>query len=709
MKSSFRFLAVGKLARKIWPALVPLVVSPVYAQTPSDSDGLWDLSLEELSQIRVVSIASGTETPLDKAAAVTSVITEEEIRAMGANDLDQVLETVPGLHVNYSDQGYSPKYIFRGITSSFNPQALMLVNGIPVTSIMFGNRGNAWRGMPVKAIRRIEVIRGPGSALYGADAYAGVINILTKNAADIDETEAGIRAGEFDTAGGWVETAGQLNQIDLSLSLEYQTTDGMDRIIEEDAQTQFDRQFGTSASLAPGPVNTSVDQLEARMEANGEQWTFRAGLHDRSNIGTGPGIAQALDPRGRFASQRISSDFTYNWLELAEGLDVAARLSYFNVTQEPEGDIYLFPPGAFGGAFPSGLIGSPGYDERQWRAEINSTYSSVGNHRILSGIGALWARLEEVTERKNYNTDFTPKDSVVDVSSDPDQVWMPEESRRNYYAFIQDEWQFQQNWQLVSGVRFDHFTDFGSTINPRAALIWATTDQITTKLLYGRAFRAPSLNELYVSNNPITAGNPDLEPESIDTYELGISHSLGPGFSYGVNLFYYQIDDLINAEPIEGPVATRYENSGEREGYGGEFEIRKTITESLSMVGNYAFQRSEERSTGSRVGEAPEHQVYARIEWDVLAAWQLNTQINWVGEQYRRPGDSRPPVDDYTAIDLTLLGNRVWRDLDVSLSVRNLLDEDARSPSPFADPSPAVPGDFPLAGRQLVGEASYRF
>ncbi|MGF2734393.1 TonB-dependent receptor plug domain-containing protein [Marinobacter sp. DUT-1] len=709
MRDVFQFLSAGDFARKVWPILMSFAVAPVHAESPSPANDLWDLSLEQLSQIRVVSIASGTETPLDKAAAITSVISEEEIRAMGANDLDQVLETVPGLHVNYSDQTYSPKYIFRGITSSFNPQALMLVNGIPVTTAMFGNRGNAWGGMPIKAIRRIEVIRGPGSALYGADAYAGVINIITKNARDIDATEAGVRAGEFDTAGGWVETAGQLNEIDLSLSLEYQTTDGWDRTIEEDAQTQVDQQFGTSASLAPGPVNTSVDQVEARVEANAEQWTFRAGLQDRSNIGTGPGVAQALDPRGRFASKRINSDFTYNWLDVADGLDIAARLSYFNVTQEPEGDIYLFPPGAFDGAFPSGLIGNPGYDERQWRAEINSTYNPTGNHRILSGIGALWASLEEVTERKNYNDDFTPKDSVVDVSSDPDQVWMPEESRRNYYAFIQDEWQFRQNWQLVSGFRFDHFTDFGNTINPRAALIWATSDKITTKFLYGRAFRAPSLNELYVSNNPVTEGNPDLEPESIDTYEIGLSHAVDSDLSYGINLFYYRIDDLINAEPIEGPVATRYENSGERRGYGGEFELRKAITDSLSMVGNYAFQRAEERNTDARVGDAPEHQVYARLEWETIADWQINTQINWVGEQYRRPGDDRDPVDDYTTIDLTILGNRVWRELNVSLIVRNLLDDDARSPSPFAEPSPAVPGDFPLAGRQVIGEVSYRF
>lgn len=87
----------------------------VVASGASADESLWDIPLEELGQIRVVSIASGTETPLDKAAAITSVINADDIAAMGATDLDQVLETVPGLHVNHSDQGFSPKYVFRGL------------------------------------------------------------------------------------------------------------------------------------------------------------------------------------------------------------------------------------------------------------------------------------------------------------------------------------------------------------------------------------------------------------------------------------------------------------------------------------------------------------------------------------------------------------------------------------------------------------------
>ncbi|MDV2080660.1 TonB-dependent receptor plug domain-containing protein [Marinobacter xestospongiae] len=698
------------------PASLPLVVAASLSLLPASAfssdmgDSLWDISLEELGQIRVVSIASGTSTPLDKAAAVTSVIHSDDIAAMGATDLDQVLETVPGLHVNHSDQAFSPKYVFRGITSSFNPQALMLINGIPATTMMFGNRGNAWGGMPVKAIERIEVIRGPGSALYGADAYAGVINIITKHVQDIPQTVVGGRVGSFDTRGGWLESATEVGDIGLSLVLEYQTTDGWDETIDHDAQTNFDSVFGTSASLAPGPVNTGVDQIDLRFEAGNERWTFHMGLQDRSNVGTGPGIAQALDPEGQYGSTRINADYSYSWIDVMDGLDLEARLSVFRISQDPETDIVLYPAGAFGGAFPDGLIGSPGYEENQARFDLSSIYNGFDHHRIQAGIGAFWADLYDVSERKNFNPDLSPKGQVEDVSDDPSQVWMPEEDRVNYYLFLQDEWQFDQNWQLVSGVRYDYYTDFGSTVNPRIALIWATTDSLTTKLLYGRAFRAPSLNELYVANNPVTVGNPDLDPETIDTLELAFSHQLTSSVSYGANLFYYRIDDLITSMAQVGQVSAKYANVGEREGYGVEMETLYEPRPDLTLAANYAYQRATDQDTDEPVGEAPNHQLYGRIQWRFVPDWQLSSQVNWVGEQKRVAGDSRKPVDDAATWDLSLRGADLGlAGLDASLTVRNLLDENVRDPSPFASPVPSIPNDFPMAGRSVVGELQYRF
>lgn len=491
--------------------------------------------------------------------------------------------------------------------------------------------------------------------------------------------------------------------------LEYQTTDGWRETVERDAQTNLDEMFGTSASLAPGPVNTGVDQLDARFEAGGEQWTFRAGLQDRSNLGTGPGVAQALDPEGEFSSRRINADFGYRWPDIVDSLDVEARISYFNITQEPENDIVLYPPGAFGGSFPEGLIGSPGYKENQARFDLSAIYRGFTNHRIHTGVGGLWADLYEVTERKNFNPDFSPKGRVVDVSGDPTEVWMPEEDRNNYYVFVQDEWQFAQNWQLVSGIRFDDYSDFGNAVNPRAALIWATTDTITTKLLYGRAFRAPSLNELYVANNPVTMGNTDLGAETIDTFEIAVSHQLNAQLFYGINLFYYEIDDLITAVAVTGPVSQEYRNSEERTGHGGEIELSYSPVDEVKLTANYAYQKSTDERNNSGVGEAPNHQLYGRMEWSVSPIWKLATQVNWVGEQKRVASDPRSPVDDYATVDLTLRAVDVLPDWTLSFAVKNLFDEDVRDPSPYADPVPAIPNDFPMPRRQVVGELQYRF
>lgn len=689
--------------------LLALVATPTLVFAENADSELWEMPLESLGKIRVVSIASGTETPLSKAAAVTSVILAEDIKAMGATDLDEILETVPGLHVNHSDQGFTPKYVFRGITSRFNPQALMLVNGVPVTSLMFGNRGNVWGGMPVKSIQRIEVIRGPGSALYGADAFAGVINIITKDANDIDGVVTGARAGSFNTKAAWLEAASNWNNTDISLVLEQQSTDGWERTIERDAQTYYDTVYGSNASLAPGPVNKAVDQFDARLDIQGEHWVIRAGLQDRRNAEMGPGVAQALDPNAQYASQRINIDASYHWEEVLEDLDVESQISFFHFTQEPENNTRLFPAGAFGGAFPDGMIGNPGYKERQARFNVNAIYNGINNHRILTGVGALWGEIYEVTESKNFNVDYSYKGEVVDVSDNPEEVWMPEKDRKNYYLFVQDEWQFSQNWQLVSGLRYDYFADFGESVNPRVALIWATTDKLTSKLLYGRAFRSPSLNEQYVSGNPILTGNDELNPETIDTVEIALAYQATPDLDYGLNLFYYETDDLIDAVPISGPISTQYENKGGIRGHGGEFEVGYQALRTLSLTANYAYQTAKGKKNNESTGNAPNHQVYGRAEWQATTTWALNTQINWVGEQKRPANDDREPVDDYTTVDFVARSSGLWYGLDVTVSVRNAFNADVRSPSIALESGAFIPGDYPMPGRWAYIEAQYQF
>lgn len=671
----------------------------------ANDDSLWDMSLEELGQVRITSLATGTETPLDKAAAVATVITKDDITAMGATDLDEILETVPGLHVGRSDQAFSPKYNMRGITSSFNAQTLMLVNGIPVTDLVFGNRGNTWAGMPVKSIERIEVIRGPGSAMHGADAFAGVINIITKTGKNISGTKTGLRAGSFDTQAGWIEHGGTYGEVDIGFTFEYETTDGQRETIHHDAQTGLDDAFMTNASLAPGPVNTSKEMFESRVDIAYKNSRFRAGYQGRDDIGTGPGIGQALDTHGRFSSERFNADYTYTLNDLTPNWGIESRVSYYRGTQQVEENVLIFPAGAFGGTYPDGFIGNPEFKEENARFDFSGIYRGFNKHITRLGTGAYWGDVFEVTESKNFNPDFSPKPGIEDVSG-TDEVWMPEEDRTTYYFFAQDEWQLADNWQLTSGVRYDHYSDFGGTTNPRLALVWATTDSITTKLLYGRAFRAPSIAELYVTSNPVSLGNTDLDPETIDTYEFAFSQTISSELLYTANVFYYQIEDLITLTDT-GLGTKQFQNVGERTGYGTELEVDYNPINTLRLLANYAYQKSEDDNTNEDVGDAPNHQIYGRSEWEFITDWHFDTQVNWVGEQERAFGDVRSPVDDYTTVDITLRKAAVWNTLEIKVSVRNVFDESVYEASP--GPVAAVPGDFPMAGRSAYGEISYNF
>ncbi|WP_020408897.1 TonB-dependent receptor plug domain-containing protein [Hahella ganghwensis] len=673
-------------------------------------DGLWDLSPEELGQIRVTSIASGTPTPLDKAAAITTVITANDIEAMAATDLDEVLETVPGLHVTRSQLAYAPRYVIRGIASANNPQTLVLINGIPVTNLALGNRGNVWAGMPLKSIAKIEVIRGPGSALYGADAFAGVINIQTKGPEDIDNLKVGVGYGSFDTKSSWFQFGSNEGPVKFAASVEYETTDGHQGKIGEDAQTLNDQNTGTSASNAPGPVNTMRDSVEARFEVGYDDITVRLGYQGRYNIGTGPGLIEAIDNNGRFASNRYNFDITHQADEIIEDFSVVTQLSYYQDSQEVEENVQLFPPGTLlAGTFPDGFIGNPGYKEEIVRLNFNSLYKGFDAHLVRIGVGASWGDVYEVTESKNFNPDFTPKPGGITSVDDTDEVWLPEKDRTSYFVYLQDEWKFAQDWQLISGVRYDYYSDFGDTTNPRLSLIWAATDDLTAKLLYGRAFRAPSIEELFVTSNPVTLGNQDLSPEIIDSYELGIAYQVNKQILLSANIFHYEIKDFINFVDI-GNNRRQAQNIGTRSGQGGELELSYEVNDQIMLVSNYAYQKSTDKRTEEDVGSAPNHQLYARVQFDTQKNVLFSAEVNWVGEQSRAANDDRDPTPSYTTIDLKYTQQNLLQGMDLILTLRNLSDKDVREPSPAGTITPtAIPGDYPMVGRSLLAEIEYSF
>ena len=683
------------------------VLGACLATTLTGMAGAQSLEEEDLAlaygEKSFVTIATGSRVSINRAPAVATVITAEDIAAIGATDLDEVLETVPGLHVARSTMFNGPVYAFRGIHRDTNPQVLMLENSIPVTTVFTGGRGIVWGGYPLENIARIEVIRGPGSAIYGADAYSGVINIITKSADDIDGTEVGVRAGSFRTRDAWVQHGGSLGPVDVSAYLRVGETDGHRRTVRADAQTGLDSNFDTSASHAPAPIDAGRDAVDARLDLAYDKWRLRAGYKQRDNVGSGIGLSLALDPTGESFSERITTDLTYHDGAFAKDWDVTVQASYLHY--EEFSDLTLFPPGAFGGTFVDGMIGNPYKWEEHERVSGSAFYSGFEHHTIRLGAGAERRALYRVRESKNFNPDFSPigSGSAGDVTDVSDTApFLRPHSRKVRYVYAQDEFRLAKDWTLTAGLRHDHYSDFGGTTNPRLALVWETAYNLTTKLLYGTAFRAPSFTELYNINNPVVIGNPELKPEKMRTLELALAWQPAASTQLGINVFRYEMRDMIRLVDI------RYENTGRQTGTGLELEAAWSAAKDLRLSGNYAYQRSIDRTTRSDAGFAPHHQLYLRGDWRLAPGWLANSQINWVGERRREAGDTRSSLSGYHTVDLTLRtqgGRHAW---DLAFSVRNLFDADAREPSPFDTPFIAVPGDIPLPGRSFYIQASYR-
>jgi len=689
--------------------LIFLSSSAVMAQSLSQEEELDMLYGGE----EFISLATGTAQPISRAPAVASVITADDIEAIGATDLDQILETIPGLHVARSSRLYNPIYTIRGIYSETNPQVLVLINGIPITNLFVGDRSLIWGGMPVKNISRIEVIRGPGSALHGADAFAGTINIVTKSASEINGTQIGAGAGSFDSQRVWLLHGQSNNGLDVAFSMQYYTTDGQREIVESDAQTALDNALGTAASNAPGPVNNQRETLDLRLDLARNDWQLRFGYQGRKNVGTGAGVGPTLDPNGSNDSERFNADLTYKNEDRFDDWDFTGQLSYFDTSAKS--DLFLFPAGASfpnGQTFAQGVIGNPDVFERHVRFGGSAFYSGFSDHRIRLGAGVNYAEIDRVRESRNFTLDnnLLPTaiagDSVIDVSNDPNLVFLQPGSRTIQYLFAQDEWNFTRDWDLTAGVRWDHYSDFGSTINPRAALVWQSAYNLTTKLLYGRAFRAPSFAETRNINNPVALGNRNLDPEIIDTIELAFDYHPTQDIGTTLNIFRYELQNIIRFVNNSGIFTAQ--NTGNQTGFGLEWEMDWRVNDKLDLLANYAFQKSTDEDTNSDVANAPQHQIYIRSNWEFIHGWQLNTQINWVGSRERAFGDPRDDIDDYATVDLGLRHSFGKLPLDISLIVRNLFDEDAREPSLNGVPAPAITNDLPLPGIHGFISLEYR-
>lgn len=538
--------------------------------------------------------------------------------------------------------------------------------------------------------------------------------MITKSAKDINSNQVSAGVGQDNTYSGNITHKFENDDVKLAFIYEYYKTDGYKKIIEADAQTLLDKLRGTNASLAPGFMKNGRKNHDVRLQLDYQDWIFRAGLQKRTRE-PGVGVTAALAPVTTSSSNRVNLDLNYK-TALSQNSDVNFSISHFRTSQEIDGDLILFPAGSdigLGGPFPDGIIGNPEVFERHTRLQGKYDYYGFQDHKLKIGTGYNYSDIYKVQESKNFalgpNGEFlAPGSPVVNVTDSP-FIFLPEGNRKNYHLFVQDIWQITNDWELTSGVRYDDYSDVGSTTNPRIALVWSTSHNLSTKFLFGRSFRAPSFANLFNINNPAALGNPNLSPEKMQTFEVSFDYHVKSSLNLIASFFRYKWSDIIAFTPDPGRTTSTAQNTGENDGYGFELEALWYPIENLALKANYSYQNSESKVTKRTTPYAPQDQLYLEANYAVSENLNLNINANHVADRKRDLLDPREQIDDYTMVNMAMNWQTGIPGVETQITLRNLFDEDAREPTRNSGKNVNLPYDLPLTDRQLMVELTYQF
>jgi outer membrane receptor protein involved in Fe transport len=679
--------------------MLAVVPHPLAAQKKKEFKDFRELNIEDLLN-QEITIATKSKQKISEAPSIVTIITAEEIKNMGARSLRDILEIVPGFEFSRQRIGA----VLVGIRGTKDPRGtaklLFLVDGVPYNTLMYGLSLFGGYELNMDAVERIEVIRGPGSALYGRNAFNGVVNVITKSA--INQENSGLQftalGGNYNTWGGGVSYGMKKEKLDLYFNLMKLSTDGHEPL--------FDNGMGGTS-----PWELYQDNFYLNVKANLGKLEFSGFYTDREyGSSHGPFVTNSY-----VKSQRGSYFLKYHH-SFSKKLEFTSRIIGQHLREVQ--NIEVFKPGLpppFGLFWPKGRYAQPQYEEYKYGLEAEFRYQFSENHHLLAGIQLERYGVDDCRVRANYDLDpqGTGAALINPVTGDYyGKDDMPEypggwildygHDYHNLAFFIQDTFYLAHNFGITIGGRYDNDSEFGGVFNPRGGIVWEFAKNVSLKLLYGQAYRAPNCQEQFKTNG-FAIGNVDLKPEKIKTFEIG----LGCRFkkvSTGINFFYNKLHDVIYVEPEFVGEPNTYQNIGENIARGFEVENRFILNKNFSMFLNYSYTRSEDKrddQTTPHIDVAP-HKLNCGVNVGFLRYFNFNTTLIYRSEREKYPGILYD-VGPHTLLNVTLISKDIIKNLEISASVYNVFNKKYYDQEPNLLSQPYQPG------RSFMMKLIYKF
>ncbi|MEK7991421.1 MAG: TonB-dependent receptor [Thiotrichaceae bacterium] len=602
----------------------PYAMAEVKASTSSILTELRSLSLEKLYEVEVITVSSASrksQTIMETAAA-SYVVTQEEIRRAGITTLPEALRLVPGIQVARID---SNKWAIsaRGFNNRFASKLLVMIDGRTVYTPLRSEVNWDSQDLLLEDVERIEVIRGPGASLWGANAVNGIINIITKRTCDTQGGLVSTTVGSGEEKGVvGVRYGGKLSQGYYRVYGKLRQNDDFINALGDEQQENWEtRQIGLR-----------IDQ-----SAQEDTWGMETGYYESQY--------DRFDSKSDRNKQVQAKNFHLlgRWKRNLMDNDLLQLQSYYTHTDRD--DIL--------------------YTESRDLVDIDFQYNirHWQQHEVIWGLGL------------RYTQD--------DIQGIKTVSYSPEQRKDSLFsAFIQHEWQLAEKWRFTWGTKLEHNNYTGFEIQPTVRMLWSPDQYHSVWGAISRAVKTPSRTDsdfhlktgsprmpIYVS------GRDDLKSETLIAYELGYRFRPNSHLSIDSSLFFHDYDGIISAgEPsfVSYPQPSLYyynENIIQGQSYGGALTMQWQATEDVKIAAKYNYLKEPEsfKDESFSAQDQANFQIY----------WNINPQLTWDNSVYYMGNVEDTDIEAYTRWDSNL-GWKTSRNTHLNIGIRNILDKQHR-------------------------------
>jgi len=619
--------------------LIPASLAVAQQPTPPPKHAVDTLTgdLEQLMQIEIVVAGSKRAQESRDVASSVSVVSAADIQEHGYRTLADILRTLPGFYVS-NDRNYS--YVgVRGFSrpGDWNSRVLLLLNGLRTNENVFDLAyvGEEF-GLDVDLIERVEVIRGPSSAIYGSNAFFAVINVVTKSGGALGGGELSTTAASFGTYSGRASYGHSFaNGLDLVASGTLSDGKGRNLYFPE-----FDAP-ATNNGMANGDDHEEFRKL--LVTASKGNFSFQANNVSREKgLPTGSYASTFNDPRSRTTDGLSLASLSYE-RNLANSATFSTRVHAGRYVYDGEYAYTAFAPNK------DFFVGE------WWGLDIDAA-RRIGSRQFLT-----------------YGAEYRDNFKMLQTNYDPEPYVLysyAQDKSTRWGTFAQDEIRLADPLMLYAGLRVDRYEGFGYATTPRAALIYTPSSTTTFKLLAGRAFRAPSDYELQYNIAHQSTVKPQLEPEHIETLELTAQRLIGGGVEISASGFRNRLTDLLSRRTDTTSGSQYFGNVDEIHSRGVELGLNVNRGHGLSGKLAYSFQRTEDRAIGIQLSNSPEQMVQMELRSPILgSAATASVDAQYMSARTTLLGNV---AGSHVLTNFSLFAPRTFGRFDLSASVYNV-------------------------------------